>query len=230
MGLRLHSSWPIPSPPSARTPLDRLQHLGLISERFGYSIIRAPSTKEKDMSVNLLSSLNRPAKAKKTSLYMNAKYILTTLATGYAALSTSCSHSTSTSHKTAIFPGTVIAAKKVTLEASKTGKGVASGSISGWASSAGFMGLTSSGKRDKQAGGALLLLSVLTRGYTEKAMSNTQGQHLTVQVDGTDQYYSVTQPVTKKVGYIPVGTHGLFYHGSNESHFEPDNRPASTSN
>ncbi len=61
-------------------------------------------------------------------------------------------------------------------------------------------------------------------------MSNTQGQHLTVQVDGTNQYYSVTQPVTKKVGYIPVGTHGLFYHGSNESLFVPDKIPASTSN
>jgi hypothetical protein len=31
----------------------------------------------------------------------------------------------------------------------------------------------------------------------------------------------VTQPVTGQYGYIPVGARGMYYHGPNNSRFEP---------
>ena len=66
------------------------------------------------------------------------------------------------------------------------------------------------------------VLGGLAGRYMTDSMGNTKGQTLTVQIDGTNQLYSVTQPVSDQVGYIPVGAHGMYYHGTNNCRFEPD--------
>ena len=118
------------------------------------------------------------------------------------------------------FPATVVAAKNVNIETTSTARnlGTGVGAVLGAASGSLLGGGT--GKLVSAAGfgvaGALV-----GRNLTD-SMGNTKGQNITVQIDGTNQLYSVTQPVSEQYGYIPVGAHGIYYHGTNNSRFEPD--------
>ena len=159
---------------------------------------------------------------------MNTKYILASLAVGCAVLTSSCStmvdgnyvSSTKVGYGSQAFPATVIAAKNVTIETTSTAKNVGTGV--GGAIGLGAGQLLGKGKGRVASTVGFTALGALAGRYATNALGNTKGQQLTVQIDGKDQYYSVTQPVSKQYGYISVGTHGIYYHGTNNSRFEPD--------
>ena len=118
------------------------------------------------------------------------------------------------------FPATVVAAKNVNIETTSTAKnlGTGVGAVLGAASGSLLGGGT--GKLVSAAGFGVA--GALAGRYLTDSMGNTKGQNITVQIDGTNQLYSVTQPVSEQYGYIPVGAHGIYYHGTNNSRFEPD--------
>ena len=148
---------------------------------------------------------------------MKMNYIITALAVGCTLLTTSCStmvdgnnvSPNKVGYGAQAFPATVVAAKNL-------GTGV--GAVLG------------AGAGQLLGGGSGRVVSALGFGaagalagrYLTDSMGNTKGQTLTVQIDGTSQLYSVTQPVSQQYGYIPVGAHGMYYHGTNNSRFEPD--------
>lgn len=159
---------------------------------------------------------------------MKTKHIVCALVAGSAMLLASCStmvdgnsvSSTKVGYGAQAFPATVVAAKNVNIETTSTARnlGTGVGAVLGAASGSLLGGGT--GKLVSAAGfgvaGALV-----GRNLTD-SMGNTKGQNITVQIDGTNQLYSVTQPVSEQYGYIPVGAHGIYYHGTNNSRFEPD--------
>ena len=159
---------------------------------------------------------------------MKTKHIVCALVAGSAMLLASCStmvdgnsvSSTKVGYGAQAFPATVVAAKNVNIETTSTARnlGTGVGAVLGAASGSLLGGGT--GKLVSAAGfgvaGALV-----GRNLTD-SMGNTKGQTITVQIDGTNQLYSVTQPVSQQYGYIPVGAHGIYYHGTNNSRFEPD--------
>ena len=118
------------------------------------------------------------------------------------------------------FPATVVAAKNVNIETTSTARnlGTGVGAVLGAASGSLLGGGT--GKLVSSAGFGVA--GALAGRYLTDAMGNTKGQNITVQIDGTNQLYSVTQPVSQQYGYIPVGAHGMYYHGTNNCRFEPD--------
>jgi outer membrane lipoprotein SlyB len=118
------------------------------------------------------------------------------------------------------FPATVVAAKNVNIETTSTARnlGTGVGAVLGAASGSLLGGGT--GKIVSAAGFGVA--GALAGRYMTDSMGNTKGQNITVQIDGTNQLYSVTQPVSQQYGYIPVGAHGIYYHGTNNSRFEPD--------
>ena len=50
----------------------------------------------------------------------------------------------------------------------------------------------------------------------------THAQELTVKVDGSKRKYTVTQPIYKQFGAIPVGTRGTLHVGNGRSRFVPN--------
>lgn len=159
---------------------------------------------------------------------MKKNYIVAVLVAGVALLTTSCSTMVNgnnvspnkVGYGAQVFPATVVAAKSVNIETSSTAKNIGTGVGAVLGAGAGQMLGGGSGRIVSAAGFGVA--GALAGRYLTDAMGNTQGQTLTVQIDGTSQLYSVTQPVTKQNGYIPVGTHGMYYHGTNNSRFEPD--------
>ncbi len=158
---------------------------------------------------------------------MKMNYIVTALVAGCMLITTSCtslsSGNTVAANKVGYgaqaFPATVVAVKNVTIEASNTAKniGTATGAVLG--AGAGQMLGGGSGRVASTAGfGVLGALA----GRNMSAVSGASaGQHVTVKIDGTEQLYSVTQPVGV-AGPITVGMHGMYYHGTNNCRFEPD--------
>ena len=156
------------------------------------------------------------------------KYIVTALVAGVALLTTSCStmvdgnnvSPNKVGYGAQAFPATVVAAKSVNIETTSTAKNLGTG----------VGAVLGAGAGQLLGGGSGRIVSALGFGaagalagrYLTDSMGNTQGQTLTVQIDGTSQLYTVTQPVTKQWGSIPVGAHGMYYHGTNNSRFEPD--------
>jgi outer membrane lipoprotein SlyB len=159
---------------------------------------------------------------------MNKKYILMAMVAGCALLTTSCSSMSNYNKVSAdkvgygaqAFPATVVAARSVTIETSSTAKNVGTGVGAVLGAGAGQMLGGGSGRIVSAAGFGVL--GALAGRYITDAAGNTQGQSITVKIDGTNQLYSVVQPVSEQVGYIPVGAHGIYYHGTNNSRFEPD--------
>lgn len=159
---------------------------------------------------------------------MNKKYIFMAMVAGAALLTSSCTSMVSGNSVAAnkvgygaqAFPATVVAAKNVKIETSSTAKNVGTGVGAVLGAGAGQMLGGGSGRIVSAAGFGVL--GALTGRYLTDAAGNTQGQSITVRIDGTNQLYSVVQPVSESVGYIPVGAHGLYYHGTNNSRFEPD--------
>lgn len=159
---------------------------------------------------------------------MKTKHIVCALVAGSAMLLASCStmvdgnsvSSTKVGYGAQAFPATVVAAKNVNIETTSTARnlGTGVGAVLGAASGSLLGG--GSGKIVSAAGFGVA--GALAGRYMTDSMGNTKGQNITVQIDGTNQLYSVTQPVSQQYGYIPVGAHGIYYHGTNNSRFEPD--------
>lgn len=117
-------------------------------------------------------------------------------------------------------PATVISAKNVTIETTGTARNIGTGVGAAVGAGAGQLLGGGSGRIASTVGFGVL--GALAGRYMTDAAGNTAGQTLTVLIDGTkNTTYTVTQPVSKQTGYIPVGTHGMFYLGGN-SRFEPD--------
>ena len=159
---------------------------------------------------------------------MNKKYILMSMVTACALLTTSCSTMVNGNKVSAnkvgygaqAFPATVVAAKNVTIETSSTAKNIGTGVGAVLGAGAGQMLGGGSGRIVSAAGFGVL--GALAGRYITDAAGNIMGQSITVKIDGTNQLYSVVQPVSEQVGYIPVGAHGMYYHGTNNCRFEPD--------
>ena len=159
---------------------------------------------------------------------MKTKHIVCALVAGSAMLLASCSTMVNgnnvspdkVGYGAQAFPATVVAAKNVNIETTSTARnlGTGVGAVLGAASGSLLGGGT--GKIVSAAGFGVA--GALAGRYMTDAMGNTKGQNITVQIDGTNQLYSVTQPVSQQYGYIPVGAHGMYYHGTNNSRFEPD--------
>ncbi len=158
---------------------------------------------------------------------MKMNYIVTALVAGCALLTTSCStmvdgNSVSpdkVGYGAQAFPATVVAAKNVNIETTSTAKNLGTGVGAALGAGAGQLLGGGSGRVVSTVGFGVL--GGLAGRYMTDSMGNTKGQTLTVQIDGTSQLYSVTQPVSEQVGYIPVGARGMYYHGTNNSRFEP---------
>ena len=159
---------------------------------------------------------------------MKMNYIVTVLVAGCALLTTSCSTMVNgnnvspnkVGYGAQAFPATVVAAKNVNIETTSTAKNLGTGVGAVLGAGAGQLLGGGSGRVVSALGfGAA---GALAGRYLTDSMGNTQGQTLTVKIDGSNQLYSVTQPVAEQVGYIPVGAHGMYYHGTNNCRFEPD--------
>jgi outer membrane lipoprotein SlyB len=118
-----------------------------------------------------------------------------------------------------VIPGTVIAARNVTIEASSTSKNIGTGIGAALGAGAGSLLGSGSGQVVSTVGFGVVG-ALAGRGL---ASANTQqGQVLTIKADGKNgATYSVTQPVYGEIGYIPVGTHGMLQLGS-QGKFLPD--------
>ena len=158
---------------------------------------------------------------------MKMNYIVTALVAGVALLTTSCStmvdgnnvSPNKVGYGAQAFPATVVAAKNVNIETTSTAKNLGTGVGAALGAGAGQLLGGGSGRVVSALGfGAA---GALAGRYLTDSMGNTKGQTLTVQIDGTSQLYSVTQPVSQQYGYIPVGARGYYYHGTNNSRFEP---------
>lgn len=158
---------------------------------------------------------------------MKKNYIVTALVAGLALLTTSCStmvdgnnvSPNKVGYGAQAFPATVVAAKSVNIETTSTAKNLGTGVGAVLGAGAGQLLGGGSGRVVSALGfGAA---GALAGRYLTDSMGNTKGQTLTVQIDGSGQLYSVTQPVSKQYGYIPVGARGMYYHGTNDSRFEP---------
>ncbi|MBQ3218259.1 MAG: hypothetical protein IJB33_05255 [Akkermansia sp.] len=116
-------------------------------------------------------------------------------------------------------PATVIAAQKVTQEASSTAKNLGTG-IGAAVGVAGGQ-LLGKGKGRIVSTVGLGAAGALAGRYLTSSMAGVDSQRLTVRVDGTHETFTFVQNVTDQHGEIPVGCHGTYYHGSN-AHFVPD--------
>ena len=117
------------------------------------------------------------------------------------------------------YPATVTAARYVRAGASNETK--AWSTIAGTAIGAGAGQLLGGGSgRVVSTVGFGLVGAAAGRGIAEGF--GTHAQELTVKVDGTKKYYTVTQPIYKQFGAIPEGTKGTLYVGSGRSRFVPN--------
>ena len=116
-------------------------------------------------------------------------------------------------------PGKVIAARYVRASASNETKGWSS--LAGAAVGAGTGQLLGGGSgRVVSTVGFGLLGGLAGRGASEAV--GTHAQELTVRVDGSKKTYTVTQPIYKQFGAIPVGTRGMLHVGNGRSRFVPN--------
>ncbi len=116
-------------------------------------------------------------------------------------------------------PATVIAAQKVTQETSSSAKNLGTG-IGAAVGVAGGQ-LLGKGRGRAAATVGLGAAGALAGRYLTSAMGNVASQRLTVRVDGSHETYTFVQNVTDQHGEIPVGCHGIYYHGAG-AHFVPD--------
>lgn len=115
-----------------------------------------------------------------------------------------------------VVPATVVSARTVKVEASASSKNLGAGA--GAAVGLGAGQLLGRGKGQVASAVGFGLLGALTG----MMIGKEAGQELMVKLDGSNQQYSVIQPIYKEVGAIPVGTHGSLYIGASDSKFLPD--------
>lgn len=158
---------------------------------------------------------------------MTIKYTATALAAAATLAFTSCETMANANRIDAnkinqasrVFPATVVSATNVTINTTSTAKNLGTGL--GAALGAGAGSLLGSGSGQVVSTVGFGVAGALAGRYLTDSMGNTKGQTLTVRVDGSNQLMSVTQPVYKQYGYIPVGAHGMLNYGG-ESRFVPD--------
>ena len=118
-------------------------------------------------------------------------------------------------------PGTVTAARYLRADASNETKGWST--LLGTAVGGGAGQLLGGGSgRVASTVGFAAVGALAGRGIAEGF--GTHAQELTVKVttNGRTKYYTVTQPIYKQYGAIPVGTHGTLHVGNNRSRFVPN--------
>ena len=120
---------------------------------------------------------------------------------------------------TATYPATVVSVTNTTIDTSSTAKNLGTGV--GAALGAGAGSLLGGGSGNVVATVGFGVAGALAGRYITDAAGKTAGQTITVQVDGSNQMYTVTQPVYEEVGYITVGMCGMFHFGGNNSRFVP---------
>lgn len=115
--------------------------------------------------------------------------------------------------------GTVVAARYVKADASNETKtwSTALGTVAGVA---GGQLLGSGSGRIASTLGFGAAGALAGRGISEGF--GTHAQELTVKVDGSKRKYTVTQPIYKQFGAIPVGTRGVLHVGNGRSRFVPN--------
>ncbi|MDO4752163.1 MAG: hypothetical protein Q4A24_08675 [Akkermansia sp.] len=118
-----------------------------------------------------------------------------------------------------VYYGTVTSARNVTIDASDTDKDL--GTIAGGALGAALGSLWGGGRARAVTTVGMGLVGAAAGRGVGKYTTQTQGQVLTIKLDGSGRRHTVTQPVYKGVGYIPVGAHGQLQVGGN-SKFLPD--------
>ncbi len=118
-----------------------------------------------------------------------------------------------------VLPATVISAQNVTQETSSTSKNMGTGVGAAIGLGAGQLLGSGSGRVASSIGFAAA--GALAGRYLVDSMGKTKCQRLTVKIDGSGETFSFVQPVYKNIGYISVGAHGNYHHGSN-AHFTPD--------
>lgn len=156
---------------------------------------------------------------------MNMKYSVTALAIG-AMMLASCDTMNNAAYAphnsvgvaTQSFPATVIAARNVTIDSSDTSRNVGTGL--GAVIGAGAGQLLGKGKGRAASTLGFAAAGALA-GRALGDLNTTEGQTLTVQVNGGKQTYTVTQPIYKQYGPIPVGAQGTFELGGSNSRFVP---------
>lgn len=119
-----------------------------------------------------------------------------------------------------VVPATVVSARSVTVQATDTDKNLGTGV--GAAVGAGAGQLLGGGKGRAAATVGFALLGALVGREVGAQAGKKPAQQLTVKLDGSKKHYSVTQPVYREVGVIPVGAHGLLYISDSDSKFLPD--------
>lgn len=120
-----------------------------------------------------------------------------------------------------VLAATVVAAQSVTQESDASTRNV--GTALGAAVGLGGGQLLGKGKGRAASAIGMAAAGALAGRYLADSVGKTQAQRLTVRIDATGATYSFVQPVYKQIGMIPVGTHGMYYHGAN-AHFVPDGR------
>lgn len=119
----------------------------------------------------------------------------------------------------ATYPATVVSVTNTTIDTSSTARNL--GTLVGAAIGGGSGQLLGSGSGRVVSTVGFAAAGALAGRYITDAAGRTAGQTITVQVDGSKQMYTVTQPVYEEVGYISVGMRGLFHFGGNNSRFVP---------
>lgn len=123
-----------------------------------------------------------------------------------------------------VLPATVISAQTVTQESDASTRNV--GTVVGAAVGMGGGQLLGKGKGRAASTIGMAAAGALAGRYLADSVGRTKAQRLTVRVDGSGETFSFVQPIYKQVGAIPVGAHGMYYHGSN-AHFVPDGHSGS---
>lgn len=119
-----------------------------------------------------------------------------------------------------VYYGTVTGARSITIDASDTDKNI--GTIGGAALGAALGSLWGGGSARAVTTVGMGLVGAAAGRGVGKYTNQTQGQELTIRLDGSRGSRTITQPVYKGVGYIEVGTHGRLQVGGSTSKFLPD--------
>ena len=178
---------------------------------------RADKLKQKNTLNTLIH--NQLMKVKHITLAaMAAATLITTSCTSMGDLDTVSASELGSVSRTV--PATVTAARYV--QAASSSETNSWGTALGAALGAGAGQLLGKGS-GRIASTAGFGLAGAVAGRAAASQFKTHAQELTVKINGTKrEYYTVTQPVYKQYGAIPVGTRGMLHVGSKTSRFIPN--------
>lgn len=119
-----------------------------------------------------------------------------------------------------LIPGTVVSARTKQIQATNSDRNLGTGV--GAALGAGAGSLLGRGKGQLVSSVGFGVVGALAGRAIGNEAGKVTGQELTIQEDRTGTLYSVTQPIYKEIGAIPVGTHGNLHKAASGSKFVPD--------